>query len=319
MGSPIIKDNLFKNEDDTMDPSELFKEVNFKSKIPKNPYYVSIVRPSNNFNFGSLNEFTTDKKPEIKTKISPRNKDIEEKKQIKTHLPAINLDLDKKIYKSNKIDILKYYDMKLLSNKTSNLQKNISIKQKLQDVFFQLHKPNDISQFNVYPSKMNYQNKANNLYLNNNFNNMPSNLFTGSPRKKEDYFADVYKMMNPYGAKSSVKSVTDKIYRIMRKDKAKNEYYRFSSGKKNAINQKLEGLNQILNAKGDDFIEYNNNDKILSEDDFISLEDKMKQFEKRKMQINHPERKLELNNEQEDAVNIGNSGIDEIKMENKEN
>ncbi len=301
MGSPIIKDNLFKTEDDTMDPNELFKEVNFKSKIQKNPNYVSIVRPSNNFNFGSLNEFTADNKPEIKTKISPRNK----------HLPATNLDLDKKIYKTNKIDILRYYDMKLLSNKTSNIQKGTSIKQKLQDVFFQLHKPNDISQFNVCPSTINYQNK---VYLNNNFaNNIPSNLFTGSPRKKEDYFADVYKMMNPYGSKSSVKSVTDKIYRIMRKDKAKNEYYQFSSGKKNAINQKLEGLNQMLNAKGDDFIEYNNNDKILSEDDFISLEDKMKQFEKRKMKINHPERKLELNNEEEDEVNIGNSGIEEGK------
>ena len=306
-----------------MDPNELFKEVNFKSKIPKNPNYVSIVRPSNDFNFGSLNEFTSDKKPEIKTKLSPRNKDIEDNKpQNKAHLPAINLDLDKKIYKTNKIDLLKYYDMKLLTNKTANtnLQKNITIKQKLQDVFFQLHKPKDISQYNVYPSKLIYPNKANNLYLNNNFrNNMPSNIFTGSPRKKDDYFADVYKMMNPYGAKSSVKFVTDKIYRIMRKDKAKNEYYQFSSGKKSAINQKLEGLNQMLNAKGDDFIEYNNHDKILSEDDFISLEDKMKQFEIRKMQINHPERKIVVSNEEEDEVNLGNSGLDEIKIENKDN
>ena len=34
---------------------------------------------------------------------------------------------------------------------------------------------------------------------------------------------------------------------------------------------------------------------------------------KRKMQLNHPERKLELNNEEEDEVNIGNSGIKEGK------
>ena len=63
----------------------------------------------------------------------------------------------------------------------------------------------------------------------------------------------------------------------------------------------------------------NNNDKILSEDDFISLEDKMKQFEIRKMQINHPERKIVVSNEEEDEVNLGNSGLDEIKIENKDN
>lgn len=322
--------------------------MNFKkNKFKKNPDYISIVRPSNNFNFGSLNEFTSEKNPEKQQSPRPNIDGFESpapERLKNANLPAIDLDLDKKIYKTNKIDLIKYYDMKFLANKEAKNSKNLSIKQKLQDVFFQLHKPNDISQYNVYPSKLNFHSNPNNINLNlgigsnNYYNNMPINLFNGSPRKRDDYFSDVYKMMNPYSSKSSVKSVTDKIYKIMKRDKGK-DFFSFSSkknknSKPNLITQKLEGLNQMLNAKGDAFGDYNegNNEKILNDDDFITLEDKMKQFELRKMKINHPEKKIiiddldfgfdnENNNNimsEDDQVNIDIE--DDIKVENaKEN
>lgn len=314
--------------------------MNFKkNKFKKNPDYISIVRPSNNFNFGSLNEFTSEKNPEKQQSPRPNIDGLESpapERLKNANLPAIELDLDKKIYKTNKIDLLKYYDMKFLANKEAKNSKNLSIKQKLQDVFFQLHKPNDISQYNVCPSKLNFHSTPNNINLNlgvgsnNYYNNMPINLFNGSPRKRDDYFSDVYKMMNPYSSKSSVKSVTDKIYKIMKRDKGK-DFFSFSSkknknSKPNLITQKLEGLNQMLNAKE------GNNEKILNDDDFITLEDKMKQFELRKMKINHPEKKIiiddldfgfdnENNNNimsEDDQVNIDIE--DDIKVENaKEN
>lgn len=346
LGSPIINDNIFnKNEDDTIDANELFKEMNFKkNKFKKNPDYISIVRPSNNFNFGSLNEFTGEKNLEKQQSPRPNLDGLESPnpERIKNaNLPVIDLDLDKKIYKTNKIDLIKYYDMKFLAHKEAKNSKNLTIKQKLQDVFFQLHKPNDISQYNVYPSKLNFHSTPNNINLNlgigsnNHYNNMPINLFNGSPRKRDDYFSDVYKMMNPYNSKSSVKSVTDKIYKIMKRDKGK-DYFSFSSKKNkntkpNLITQKLEGLNQMLNAKGDAFGDYNegNNEKLLNDDDFITLEDKMKQFELRKMKIKHPEKQIivddidfcnENNNimSEDDQVNIDIE--DDIKVENaKEN
>ncbi len=57
-GSPI-RDNLInKYEDDnSIDPSELFKEMNFKNNNEnnfQNKNFNSIIRPSNDFNFGTL-------------------------------------------------------------------------------------------------------------------------------------------------------------------------------------------------------------------------------------------------------------------------
>ena len=82
-GSPIIKNSLLnKIEDDTMEENELFKEMNTKHKT-KEKYgsnYVSIVRPSNNLNFGFLNNLETkaeiEKILQLQEQTSPRSKQV---------------------------------------------------------------------------------------------------------------------------------------------------------------------------------------------------------------------------------------------------
>ena len=241
--------------------------------------YISIVRPSNNFNFGTLNEF--EKTPEIKgfkPKQSPRNNNNGGGSAKKSNLPLMNLDYDKRIKNSN-FDQLKH-DIK---NFSSKYPKHYTIKQKLQDVFFQLQKPNDISQYNVFPSKFGYKK----VFAGTNSNQ--------SPRRKEDYFNDLYKMMNGPQSKGGLKNMSSKLNKIIMREKDRG-----SAGKKinnNKIEMKLEGLNQMLNAKG---VVGENRDKILNEDDFITLEERMKIFEMKKQKIN----KHYDNKEEEDLVNL---------------
>lgn len=102
-------------------------------------------------------------------------------------------------------------------------------------------------------------------------------------------------MMNGPQSKGGLKNMSSKLNKIIMREKDRG-----SAGKKinnNKIEMKLEGLNQMLNAKG---VVGENRDKILNEDDFITLEERMKIFEMKKQKIN----KHYDNKEEEDLVNL---------------
>ena len=241
-----------------------------KKKQKYGSNYVSIVHPTNNFNFGSLNDLETKAETEkilqLHKQSSPRSKHQQER----VVAPTIALDLNKKIYK-----------------KSSNINMNqlqfqkTSFQQKLQDMYFQIHKPKNISQYNVKPAKMNfYSGGKTQIGLNylSSFNESPR-------KKKENYFANVYKMVSSHTSKITNKEVVDKINKIMKTTNPKGGSYvtnKKTTKLNSIIGQKLEGLNQMLHSKVDEYKIVNNGGNILNEDDFITLEDKMKLFQTRK-------------------------------------
>ena len=172
-----------------------------------------------------------------------------------------------KILNSNNLNSLKYDLRKMINNNNNNIlynmlnnQRHLSIKQKLQDVFFQIHKPNDIKRYNVYPDiskKFNFTYNPNKIYK----------TYISSPIKNDNYLKLFQSKFNKNY--SPEKNNFDKLYS--------------SNFKKYNINKKLEGLNKILFAEKVDDI--NQNDNILNPDDFFSLEEKIKQFEKKKIEI----------------------------------
>ena len=292
-GSPI-KDNHIINifDDDTsIDPDNLFKELNFNkvnnNNNLQNPNFYSIIRPSNNFNFGSLNNLKIEE--DLIKKESNQKKNIYNNKQ------------EEQILNSNNINSLKY-DLKTIINnnnsnnnflyKMINNQRQLSIKQKLQDVFFQIHKPNDIKRYNVYPLD-NTKRFSSTLNINKNYK-----TYVSSPIKSENYlnqFQNKFKLLKNY---SLEKNNYDKVY---------------SSGnyKKNNINKKLEGLNKILFAKNLD--EVNHGDNILNPDDFLSLEDRLQQFEKKKIEIKKKHNKITNDINSGSIILNENKNEDEIK------
>ena len=292
-GSPI-KDNHIINifDDDTsIDPDNLFKELNFNkvnnNNNLQNPNFYSIIRPSNNFNFGSLNNLKIEE--DLIKKESNQKKILNNNKQ------------EEQILNSNNINSLKY-DLKTIINnnnsnnnvlyKMINNQRQLSIKQKLQDVFFQIHKPNDIKRYNVYPLD-NTKRFSSTLNINKNYK-----TYVSSPIKSENYlnqFQNKFKLLKNY---SLEKNNYDKVY---------------SSGnyKKNNINKKLEGLNKILFAKNLD--EVNHGDNILNPDDFLSLEDRLQQFEKKKIEIKKKHNKIANDINSGSIILNENKNEDEIK------
>ena len=293
-GSPIKENNNIINifDDDTsIDPDNLLKELNF-NKINnnnnlQNPNFYSIVKPSNNFNFGSLNNLKIEE--DLIKKESNQKKNIYNNKQ------------EEQILNSNNINSLKY-DLKTIINnnnsnnnvlyKMINNQRQLSIKQKLQDVFFQIHKPNDIKRYNVYPLD-NTKRFSSTLNINKNYK-----TYVSSPIKSENYlnqFQNKFKLLKNY---SPEKNNYDKLY---------------SSGnyKKNNINKKLEGLNKILFAKNLD--EVNHGDNILNPDDFLSLEDRLQQFEKKKIEIKKKHNKIANDINSGSIILNENKNEDEIK------
>ena len=292
-GSPI-KDNHIINifDDDTsIDPDNLFKELNFNkvnnNNNLQNPNFYSIIRPSNNFNFGSLNNLKIEE--DLIKKESNQKNILNNNKQ------------EEQILNSNNINSLKY-DLKTIINnnnsnnnffyKMINNQRQLSIKQKLQDVFFQIHKPNDIKRYNVYPLD-NTKRFSSTLNINKNYK-----TYVSSPMKSENYlnqFQNKFKILKNY---SLEKNNYDKLY---------------SSGnyKKNNINKKLEGLNKILFAKNLD--EVNHGDNILNPDDFLSLEDRLQQFEKKKIEIKKKHNKIANDINSGSIILNENKNEDEIK------
>ena len=293
-GSPIKENNNIINifDDDTsIDPDNLLKELNF-NKINnnnnlQNQNFYSIIRPSNNFNFGSLNNLKIEE--DLIKKESNQKKNIYNNKQ------------EEQILNSNNINSLKY-DLKTIINnnnsnnnvlyKMINNQRQLSIKQKLQDVFFQIHKPNDIKRYNVYPLD-NTKRFSSTLNINKNYK-----TYVSSPMKSENYlnqFQNKFKILKNY---SLEKNNYDKLY---------------SSGnfKKNNINKKLEGLNKILFAKNLD--EVNHGDNILNPDDFLSLEDRLQQFEKKKIEIKKKHNKIANDINSGSIILNENKNEDEIK------
>ena len=81
--------------------------------------------------------------------------------------------------------------------------------------------------------------------------------------------------------------------------------------KKNNINKKLEGLNKILFAKNLD--EVNHGDNILNPDDFLSLEDRLQQFEKKKIEIKKKHNKITNDINSGSIILNENKNEDEIK------
>ena len=254
IGSLIKENNKGENLFDEEITKDLIKELNFNeynnNNYFENPNFYSIIRPSNDFNFNLNNNLKIEEdliKKESNIKKNNKQEEI-------------------KILNSNNLNSLKYDLRKMINNNNNilynmlNNQRHLSIKQKLQDVFFQIHKPNDIKRYNVYPDiskKFNFTYNPNKIYK----------TYISSPIKNDNYLKLFQSKFNKNY--SPEKNNYDKVYS--------------SNFKKYNINKKLEGLNKILFAEKLDDI--NQNDNILNPDDFFSLEEKIKQFEKKKIEI----------------------------------
>ena len=262
-GSPI-RDNLInKYEDDnSIDPSELFKEMNFKNNNEnnfQNKNFNSIIRPSNDFNFGTLKNLKITE--DIITKEIAQKKNSDEKKKNEKY---------KKITKNKS-------NTNILNNIIHN-QRHLSIKQKLQDVFFQIHKPSDIKRYNIYPvfNSKNYNSTQN--IINNH------KIFIPSPRKVDnDFFIQINNKINILNHHSPSKINNMNLYNNSNNNFKKINY------RNDDINQKLKGLNDILFSK--DIIKINKGN-LLNSDDFYTLEDKITQFEKRKYEIKRKQNRI---------------------------
>ena len=254
IGSLIKENNKGENLFDEEITKDLIKELNFNeynnNNYFENPNFYSIIRPSNDFNLNLNNNLKIEEdliKKESNIKKNNKQEEI-------------------KILNSNNLNSLKYDLRKMINNNNNilynmlNNQRHLSIKQKLQDVFFQIHKPNDIKRYNVYPDiskKFNFTYNPNKIYK----------TYISSPIKNDNYLKLFQSKFNKNY--SPEKNNFDKLYS--------------SNFKKYNINKKLEGLNKILFAEKLDDI--NQNDNILNPDDFFSLEEKIKQFEKKKIEI----------------------------------
>ncbi len=254
IGSLIKENNKGENLFDEELTKDLIKELNFNeynnNNYFENPNFYSIIRPSNDFQFNLNNNKIEEDLIKKESNIKKLNKQEEQKILNINNLKSLKYDLRKMISSNNNI----LYNM-------INNQKHLSIKQKLQDVFFQIHKPNDIKRFNVYPDnskKFNFTYNPNKNYK----------TYISSPIKNDNYLNYFQNKLNAYKNYSPEKNNYDKLYVT-------------SNYKKNNINKKLEGLNKILFSKNLDNI----NNNILNPDDFLSLEEKIKQFEKKKIEI----------------------------------
>ena len=255
IGSLIKENNKGENLFDEEITKDLIKELNFNeynnNNYFENPNFYSIIRPSNDFNLNLNNNLKIEEDLIKKESNIKKNNNQEEPK----------------ILNSNNLNSLKYDLRKMINNNNNNIlynmlnnQRHLSIKQKLQDVFFQIHKPNDIKRYNVYPDiskKFNFTYNPNKIYK----------TYISSPIKNDNYLKLFQSKFNKNY--SPEKNNFDKLYS--------------SNFKKYNINKKLEGLNKILFAEKLDDI--NQNDNILNPDDFFSLEEKIKQFEKKKIEI----------------------------------
>ena len=257
-GSPIRNDILNKfDEDNSIDPNELFKEINFKNDNFQKKSYNSIIRPSNNFNLGSLNNLKVSN--DIIKKEGNQKRNNEEKK--------INTKFKSIINNNSNQNIL---------NNIFNNQRQNTINQKLQDVFFQIHKSNDIKNYNIYP--FNNSSKYNSTH---NINKNTYKNYIPSPRKIDNnallQIHNKITNINHYSPlKNNKINYNNNIYNLSKSSNLK-KYSRNDD-----INRKLEGLNKILFAK--DLDKINQGKNILNPDDFYTLEEKIIQFEKKKIE-----------------------------------
>ena len=257
-GSPIRNDILNKfDEDNSIDPNELFKEINFKNDNFQKKSYNSIIRPSNNFNLGSLNNLKVSN--DIIKKEGNQKRNNEEKK--------INTKFKSIINNNSNQNIL---------NNIFNNQRQNTINQKLQDVFFQIHKSNDIKNYNIYP--FNNSSKYNSTH---NINKNTYKNYIPSPRKIDNnallQIHNKITNINHYSPlKNNKINYNNNIYNLSKSNNLK-KYSR-----NNDINRKLEGLNKILFDK--DLDKINQGKNILNPDDFYTLEEKIIQFEKKKIE-----------------------------------
>ena len=257
-GSPIRNDIFNKfDEDNSIDPNELFKEINFKNDNFQKKSYNTIIRPSNNFNLGSLNNLKVSN--DIIKKEGNQKRNNEEKK--------INTKFKSIINNNSNQNIL---------NNIFNNQRQNTINQKLQDVFFQIHKSNDIKNYNIYP--FNNSRKYNSTH---NINKNAYKTYIPSPRKIDNHILlqihNKITNINHYSPlKNNKINYNNNIYNLSKSSNLK----KFS--RNDDINKKLEGLNKILFAK--DLDKINQGKNILNPDDFYTLEDKIIQFEKKKIE-----------------------------------
>lgn len=212
------------------------------------------------------------------------------------------------------------YNSAVNRNNTKTHYKSYAIQQKIQDVYFQIHKSKDIgNQISTTPIKQNVLKKH---YSNSNNNKPVSGGFNTNFNfnKNEDYFSNIYKSINnnPMTILSG-KTMNTKMSYFYRKDKRNESFQNYSlSHNKLIINQKFEGLNKILNSKSLG----PNEQKMLNADDFITLEDKMNEFSQMKKgswqsrSILKRECLMDYYNSKKKAMN-GNSNSNDIDI-NKE-
>lgn len=286
--------------------------------------FISVIRPSNNFNLGIIvkeNELKAHNKCQVQNqklfrKISesksPSNKIGNNQKSNRIHF---NLDSNWNIKKnysksSMRIDSLKN-DLKLLEN-SYNLKRGLKsnpIKQKLQDVFFQIQKPqnNYLSQSNRHLTHIN-----------------PASMSSGYKIQIErEPIGDI---LNPYDF------LSEKVNSFKYKKKDINQVSYFSKfinnrtdkpndgdnankTRKQNLFKKIEDLNQMLYSKPDENININGN--ILSEDDFVTLEEKIQMFEnnlnKHKGNINLEEQNTPT--KEKENFNLFDSDYSQIKRQ----
>lgn len=195
-------------------------------------------------------------------------------------MPKLRIDFDLRHYKKKKNIKFINYNSSVNSNNTNTHYKSSAIQQKIQDVYFQIHKSKDIgNQISTTPIKRNVLKKH---YSNSNNNKPVSGGFNTNFNfnKNEDYFSNIYKSINNNPMTiSSGKTMNTKMSYFSRKEKRNELSQNYSlSHNKLIINQKFEGLNKILNSESLG----PNEQKMLNADDFITLEDKMNQFNQMK-------------------------------------
>lgn len=264
----------------------------------------TVVKPTNDFQYTKA-----DKEKEIYgEKLPIEKKQLLLKKQLLGELDSNNnniqdkasLDYDFAQFEKNKRDRDRNAKMENIRNDlrvfedaysnarkvlTANRSNKASIQQKLKSVYQEIKEPNDYSKPII---KNNYFNRTGTLEFG----------FQGKPGVPNSYFSNSLACLEANKIKNPYNIIDEKLnnFKYSKKSTYNNNY--FSADKKSSlfnndnnnlydlpkkksnISKKIENLNQILAADAEAVIP-NENGNILSEADFVNLDDKMEDIEKK--------------------------------------
>ena len=271
------------NNEISIDPSELFKDINFNDSSYPKKGLSSIVRPTNTFkhdlefNNNQINYDEKFNKKGLNFEKELDNKYVNSGNIISTGSsggtttpyelqnpcltpPFINYQHNININVNNYGQI----DMKSLHNSNSKNKNTININQKLKEVYFELNKPNEKykirKESKVYNNKVEDYNKKEYLPVLNS--------------KKEDYFAGFCKNLsnNSSSKNQGLKIISDKILKFPGINREKEQLQKLSnnlsSSYKNTRNNsnKFLDLEIMLKSTPNDFYQ---NRQTLSTNNFL--------------------------------------------------